>query len=110
MDWEMPQQIRGGEFVHGDRFPNSAPPASWSHLMPASTVFISRALFFETQSHAIKHDYFMQHSSVDAHSSKYPRFLDTAQLGRPGRKEHAQHSETGRPPPNTEEEGAAKLQ
>ena len=78
--------------------------------MPALTVFISRALFFETQSHAIKHDYFMQHSSVDAHSSKYSRFLDTARLGRPGGKEHAQRSDMGCSPPNTEEEGAAKLQ
>ena len=76
--------------------------------MPALTVFISRALFFETQSHAIKHDYFMQHSSVDAHSSKYPRFLGTAQLGRPGRKEHAERSDTGRSPPNTGEEGSCK--
>ena len=76
--------------------------------MPALTVLVSRALFFETQSHAIKHDYFMQHSSVDDHSSKYPRFLGTAQLGRPGRKEHAERSDTGRSPPNTEEEGSCK--
>lgn len=76
--------------------------------MPALTVFISRALFFETQSHAIKHDYFMQHSSVDAHNSKYPRFLGTARLGRPRGKEHAERSNTGRSPPNTEEEGSCK--
>lgn len=58
--------------------------------------------FLETQSHAVKHVQFMQHSSLDAYSSKYPRLLGTAQLGAPGRKEHAQRSDSGCGPPNTE--------
>lgn len=45
--------------------------------------------FPETQSHAIKRVYFMQHSFVDASNYKYPSLLGTAQLGVPGMKEHA---------------------
>lgn len=68
--------------------------------MPALTVFISRAL--ETLFHAVKHDNFMQHSSVDASSSEYLSLLGTAQLRVLGMKEHAQRSDRGCSPPNTE--------
>lgn len=101
IDWEMPQRITGGELICGEWFPNhEATSAFWNCLMPALTVFISRAL--ETLFHAIKHDNFMQRSSVDASSSEYLGLLGTAQLWVLGMKEHAQRSDRGCSPPNTE--------
>lgn len=105
----MPQQIRGGEFVHGDRFPQLGPSSLLEPFNASSTVLLSQALFFETQSHAIKHDYFMQHSSVDAHSSSIPvSWTQLSWEGLVGRNMHSTaiwgvHHQTQR-------EGAAKLQ
>lgn len=69
VDGEMPQQVRCGELVHS----NSPAQGCSSSLHPFNANLDSISLqspFLKTQSHAIKHVHFMQHSVVDAYSSK----------------------------------------
>lgn len=97
MDWEMLQQIRGRVIL---------PLLGSSTLLELINANLDslnlKSPFLETQSHAIKHDHATQLRP------KCPFTGHTAQLGMPGMKEHAQHSNRGYSPPNTEKSRRCK--
>lgn len=97
MDWEMLQQIRGRVIL---------PLLGSSTLLELINANLDslnlKSPFLETQSHAIKHDHATQLRP------KCPFTGHTAQLGMPGTKEHAQHSNRGYSPPNTEKSRRCK--